>query len=403
MYFAGEAQIVSRQFLKSSCFVVLSKGPAAKADWLRRMRSMQYRCSGFLIAICLLTSCVAWGQSIQPVQDTPAQNAPVQNPPEQAAPSRNGGDFSTITHPKPEAIVPKETILVKGAWSSASDTVTPMPEDGAVTSNVFSDQYFGITYSLPRGWMQQFGPPPPSDTGRYVLAQLGQSGSFQFGQNDGAKGSIMFAAQDMFFTPLPVANAQQFVNYSRKHLAQYYQVELKPTQTTIAGQPFTFFAYWSPDAELHWYVLATQIRCHTVEIVLLNHDPKALEELVRDMNTKMKLPAEANSTGGTGGGGVPVCIKDYAAGDNVLERVDPVLTERRFNAIPVRIIIDKAGNVRHIHFLSAFPEQQKAISDALKQWKFRPYERNGQRFEVETGIMFGRAPLPVPATDSTTD
>jgi len=87
----------------------------------------------------------------------------------------------------------------------------------------------------------------------------------------------------------------------------------------------------------------------------------------------------------------------------VLERVDPVLTERRFNAIPVRIIIDKAGNVRHIHFLSAFPEQQKAISDALKQWKFRPYERNGQRFEVETGIMFGRAPLSIPATDSTTD
>ena len=235
------------------------------------------------------------------------------------------------------------------------------------------------------------------------MAQLGQSGSFQLGQSDGAKGSIMFAAQDMFFTPLPAANARPFVNYPKTHLPAYYQVELKPTQTTVAGQPFTFFAYWSPDAELHWYVLATQIRCHTVEIVLLNHDPKALEELVRDMNSKMKLPAEASSTGGTGGGGAPVCIKDYAAGENVLERVDPVLTERRYNAIPVRIIIDKAGNVRHIHFLSAYPEQQKAIGDALKQWKFRPYERNGQRFEVETGIMFGRAPLSIPATDSTTD
>jgi hypothetical protein len=69
----------------------------------------------------------------------------------------------------------------------------------------------------------------------------------------------------------------------------------------------------------------------------------------------------------------------------------------------VRIIIDKAGKVRHIHFLSAYPEQEKAISDALKQWQFRPYERNGQRFEVETGIMFGAAPPAVLATDRTTD
>ena len=57
--------------------------------------------------------------------------------------------------------------------------------------------------------------------------------------------------------------------------------------------------------------------------------------------------------------------------------------------IPVRLIIDKQGNVKHIHFLSAFPEQEKVISEALKQWKFKPYEREGQRLEVETGIMFG--------------
>ncbi|MGZ4841507.1 MAG: energy transducer TonB [Candidatus Angelobacter sp.] len=371
---------------------------------------MQSRRSGSLIAICLLASFVAWGQSIQPVQDTSVQNTPVQNAPSQNSQpvsSANGGDFSTVTHPKPEEIVPKDTIIVKGAWSSASDSTTPLPETAALTNNVFTDQYFGISYPLPPGWMQKFTPPPPSVTGAYVLAQLGRSGSFQLGQSDSSKGettgSIMFTAQDMFFTPLPVANARQFVNYSKNHLPEYYQVELKPTQTTIGGQSFTFFAYWSPDAELHWYVLATQIRCHALEIVLMSRNTKALQELVLDMSNKMKLPAEASLTGGTGGGSVPVCIKDYAAAENVLERVEPVLTQQRYNAIPVRIIIDKQGNVRHIHFLSAYPEQQKVISDALKQWKFRPYERNGQRFEVETGIMFGAAPRAAPAIDSATD
>ena len=373
---------------------------------------MQYRYSSFLVAFCLLGSFLARGQSIEraPVEDPPSQNTlapntPAQNTPEQPNPAQNGGDFSTNTHPAPEGIVPRDTIIVKGAWSSASDSTTPVPEAAALTNNVFTNQYFGITYPVPLGWTQKFTPPPPSDTGSYVLAQLAGRNSYRFGQSDSPaaiRGSILFAAHDLFFTPLPVANARQFVNYSSGHLPEYYKVELKPTQTTIGGQPFTFFAYGSPEAELHWYVLATQIRCHTVEIILMNHDPKALEELVRDMNAKIKFLVD--SAASAGGGSVPVCIKNYATGANVIERVDPVLTQQRYNAIPVRIIIDKEGKIKHIHFLSAYPEQQKAISDALKQWKFRPYERNGQRLEVETGIMFGRAPArAVPATDATTD
>jgi hypothetical protein len=169
---------------------------------------------------------------------------------------------------------------------------------------------------------------------------------------------------------------------------------MPPSPTRIAGRPFTFFAYWSPAAELHWYVFATEIRCHSVEIVLTSRDTKLLENLVLDLN-KMKL-AEA---GAAGGGTVPVCIKDYARDENVLARVDPIFTEHKFNAVPVRIIIDKEGKVKHIHFLSAFPDQSKIITDALRQWKFKPYKRGGHPVEVETGIMFGRALRP--ATSST--
>jgi len=210
----------------------------------------------------------------------------------------------------------------------------------------------------------------------------------------------LIMAQDMFFSPVPANNARQFVHYNTNHLQSVYQVELNPTETKIAGQPFTFFAYWSPVAELHWYVLATEIRCHTVEIVLMNHDPKALEGMVRDLD-RMKLPAEASSTGGNGGGDAPVCMKDYATGDNVVEEVQPIFPERRYNSVPVRIVIDKDGNVKHIHILSAWPEQQKAVMDALKQWKFKPYERDGKRMEVETGIMFGRTPAWLTNQDKT--
>ena len=69
--------------------------------------------------------------------------------------------------------------------------------------------------------------------------------------------------------------------------------------------------------------------------------------------------------------------------------MEPVFKEKRFNEVPVRIMIDKRGRVKHVHVLSAFPDQGKAITDALLQWKFKPYVRDGNPVEVETGIMFG--------------
>jgi hypothetical protein len=65
-----------------------------------------------------------------------------------------------------------------------------------------------------------------------------------------------------------------------------------------------------------------------------------LEHLIREMN-QIKLPSEAGTMSGTGGGDVPTCIKDYASGENVKERVDPVFSGHRFNPVPVRIVIDK--------------------------------------------------------------
>lgn len=258
-----------------------------------------------------------------------------------------------------------------------------------MTNNVFRDQYFSMTYALPKDWSEKYKGPPPSDSGRYVLAQLTPADTFK----GPARGSILITAEDMFFTTLPAANALELINYSKDNLQSDYKLELQPTPTKIAGRPFTFFAYWSPVAQLHWYVLATEIRCHAVQFVLTSRDTKMLESLMLGLN-KMELPAEANPTAGTGGGDVPVCIKDYARDENVIARVDPIFSEHRFNPVPVRIIIDKEGKVKHIHFLSAFPDQAKVITDAFKQWKFKPYLRDRHPVEVETGIMFGRATHP---------
>jgi len=301
---------------------------------------------------------------------------------------QSGGDFSN----NPEAKkLPTGVILVKGAWSSASDSVTPVPEGGKVTNNVYTNDYFGLAYPFSPDWTEKYTGPPPSDGGYYVLAQIRPADTFK-GTD---RGSVLVAAQDMFFTLAPAGNALELINYSKDKLnAEYYKVEQTPTVVRIADHSFVRFDYVSPLAELHWHVLATEIRCHMVQFVFTSRDTKLIEGLIQDLS-KMKLPAEADLISGTGGGEAPVCIKDYARDENILEKVDPFFSERRFNPVPVRIVIDKEGKVKHIHFLSAFPEQAKAVNDALLQWRFRPYLRDGKPVEVETGIMFGHAPRPV--------
>ena len=281
------------------------------------------------------------------------------------------------------ARVPSGVILVKGAWSSASDSETPVPEGGTVAGNVFKDSYFAITYNVPADWIKKYQGPPPSDSGRYVLAELSPASTFK-----GPRGSILVTAQDLFFTQPPASNSAELINYRKDNLQADYKVEVAPRPIKIAEHDFLFFAYWSPVAQLHWYILTTQIRCHAVEIVLTSRDTKLLEALTSDLN-KMILPAEASPMAGTGGGSAPVCIKDYANDQNLVSRVNPIFTEHRHNPVPVRITIDKDGKVKHIHYLSAFVDQARAITDALGQWKFKPYMKDGRPIEVETGILFG--------------
>jgi hypothetical protein len=276
--------------------------------------------------------------------------------------------------------LPAQVILVRGAWSSASDALTPLPEGGMLSDSAYRNDYFDFAYALGADWTERFAGPPPSDGGYYVLAQIEPSQTRQ----SAALGHLMIAAQDMFFTQTEATTALELIDYYQAHLNAEYTVEHAPAPVRIAGQSFVRLDYMAPAAGLHWRVLATEIRCHTVQFVFTARSVKQMDELAQRMNT-MRLPVA---------GAAPVCLKNFASAENVLEREDPIFTEPRFNAVPVRILIDTQGRIKHIHFLSAFPEQVSRISDALLRWRFRPYLVNGQPVEVETGLLFGRTPRP---------
>ena len=298
-----------------------------------------------------------------------AQLIPGSPTPPPRLPPPSDGDASQALLEK----IPPDTILVKGAEPSASDHSTPLPEEGSIAKNIYRNRYLDMTLPLPADFTEPFEGPPPSDSGKYVLAQLVPASSFK----GPVKGTILISAQDTFFSLIPTRNAVEMIRYTKEHLPSYYEVEHAPADAKFAGRNFVRFDYKSPVANLHWYVLATEVRCHVVEFVFTSQDTTLLERLVTDLNT-MELP----------GGSAPVCIANYATPANITYKVDPILADRRFNQIPVRIIIDKNGRVRHVHLISAYPDQAAKITEALLQWTFKPYMRNGQAVEVETGIMF---------------
>lgn len=251
----------------------------------------------------------------------------------------------------------------------------PDPEDGSVAGGAYVNEYFGLAYSLPAGWSEGLKGPPPSYNGLYVLTALDAAG-------DG-RPSLLIVAQDIFFGVKPFASANDMAQDIREAEARVpnMTIDREPSEIKLAGRDFMRVDYSAGGLYRAW--LGTDIRCHVVIFNLTTTDAEALSGAVLSLD-KMSFSADATGSGGP----VPICLKDYASGPALIHRVDPSPAGPKFLKIPVRIIIGTDGQVIHTHVISAFPEQRKAIEEALRQWRFKPYESMGRPAEVETGLVF---------------
>jgi protein TonB len=55
-------------------------------------------------------------------------------------------------------------------------------------------------------------------------------------------------------------------------------------------------------------------------------------------------------------------------------------------AVELQATVSKDGAITHIKVLSGNPQLQKAATDAVKQWKYKPYLLNGEPVEIQTQI-----------------
>jgi hypothetical protein len=279
------------------------------------------------------------------------------------------------------SVVPQNAILLKGAAPSASDAVTPVPEQGSLAEGRYRNPYFNLSYPIPAGWTEQPAGPPPSEAGAYSLGQFAL-----IGPDRQIRAHVLITVQDFFFSLIDTEDAKELVAAMRLGLEPVYQLEGEPDQVTIAGRTFQRLRYRAPRSGLHWRVLSTDSRCHALTFTFTSTDVAALDAAEKAMRgMSLEIP------------NAPACVSNYARGENVLEKTDPVFPTHRYNTIPVRVIVGRDGKVKHAHLLSAYPEQSKPVIDALRTWRFKPYRVNGKAVEVETGIVFGMPPEPVRA------
>src|SRR5262249_25058356 len=199
------------------------------------------------------------------------------------------------------------------AWSSGvvslpSGAATPamaIPEDGAVANGRYINRYFDLAYPLPQGWATDLAGPEPSDSGYYVLTSLAPT--------DEVDGTILIAAQDLFFAAQSDNDLAAAATNLREAMAQVpgMTIDHEPSATTIGGRQMQRVDF--SGVGLYRGAYMTEIRCHLVSFNLTARSPERLAELARSLNDLSSV-TEHDAAGARG---VPVCIKDYAASDNV--------------------------------------------------------------------------------------
>ncbi|HEV2990049.1 MAG TPA: energy transducer TonB [Candidatus Angelobacter sp.] len=279
------------------------------------------------------------------------------------------GDDPTAPKPKISAAQ-----LDRDPHPAVAGMPAAVPEGGEVTQNVYANKYFGLNITFPADWQEGYKGPKPSDRGYYVLASLRPKGVLN--------GTVLIAAQDMFFYTRPASNSAEMLKDVKANLNEGQQAESGPVELKISSHTFGRFDFTG--AELHFTQIATDLRCHVVNLVVTTRDPKVRDSLVQVItNMKFNEPlALADDPS------VPVCLKDYATGDNVIKKVDPEMVGQKYTQVPTRFIIGTDGKVKHVHVINAFPDQAKSVETALAQWELKPYKVNGKPVEVETGILF---------------
>jgi len=250
------------------------------------------------------------------------------------------------------------------------------PEDVKVADGIFVSDYFDLSYRLPEGWTEGLAGPDPSQSGYYVLGTWAPKRDFA--------ATVLVVAQDMFFAPESSDDVKNVVAEFRQVMSAVdgMTIDREPAPVSVGGRPGYRVDF--SGVGLSRSMFAIEIRCHVVTFNLTSRDPELLAGLVSSLDDLDSVRKNTRDP-------VPECVRDFAS-ENVVHRVEPDGVGAKAVSIPVRMIVATDGSVKHVHVIRASAAQRRNIEEALRQWKFKSYVKEGRPVEVETGMMFNLKP-----------
>jgi hypothetical protein len=248
------------------------------------------------------------------------------------------------------------------------------PQNGAGTGTVYDNPYFGLKLTLPDGWTEGLEGPPPSQIAYYVLTN--------FDEPKPGQTSLLVAAQDLFFGAKPFDSAADMTADFRAGLPRIPQMAIEdaPATMTLDGHEFIRIDYNAGGLYRTW--LAGDVRCHALLLNFTGTERADVEKSVKALET-IKIDT----------GNAPRCVKGYGTQANITHLVTlPALPKGL--KIPVRVVIDADGHVKHVHVVRAPDLLPEEITKAMLKWTFKPYLADGKPTEIETGIALDANGVP---------
>ena len=119
----------------------------------------------------------------------------------------------------------------------------------------------------------------------------------------------------------------------------------------------------------------------------VNGIPTAVKTTIHVTFSDTAVPGTADSSSPSR---VSVTSKDISG--QIIRKVPPIYPPlarqaRIQGTVILRVIIDKTGGIANLQLVSGHPMLAPAAIEAVKQWKYTPYELNGEVVEVDTTVQ----------------
>jgi TonB family protein len=274
--------------------------------------------------------------------------------------------------------------------SAKSKNLEAIPYKGTINGNVYTNEFFNMTWEFPKEWTVKEVPTPASGAHYYPLLTLLPTGN-QSGEE------VSLSAQDFGDTD---AFWKTYLDQVKAMLAQKeWSTVGKRTTSYQLGTPSETEEYSSPDGKHFVAIVAAPLHRHEVKGFVSAPTQQRLQDLLKTLDSVKVIP-DWDDHHPLDATAEPLIVPSSTSSSQpptgvtqgkLIKKVPPYYPPAARTAgitgtVTLWAQIGSDGNIHHLYILQGPPLLVGAAVDAISQWRYSPYALNGKPIVVLTEI-----------------